>query len=675
MFTGSGTEADNLAILGIPAPDTPGSVLISEVEHPAVDAPAALLAAHGFEVKRIPVGPSGSVDPDDFASAMDDETRIVSLIHGQNETGVLQPVREVGALCRKRGIPFHTDAAQTAGKLPLDLREDPIDMVTVVGHKIYGPKGVGALVIGPGLPPLRPVTVGGGQEGGAAPARRAFPSPSASPPPSGSRWRNGRTSNPGSAGSGIDSKPVYVRSCAESPSPARTGNGFPAPAMFSSKGSREAPSPRSSTDGVSRSPPVRRATPVHPSPPPRSSPWATPGNSPSAGSGSASARATPNRTGIFSPTPWPRSSPPFAGKDDPLLIENLSPPKGARIAVAMSGGVDSAAAALLLKEAGYDVAGVTLKLFCLGDDPGLESDRSCCSAEAIEDAASTAARLGIPHHVWDFSEPFRERVIDPFREEYFRGRTPNPCVSCNRNVRFRLFLDKVRRSGYPYLATGHYVRLAEIDGARAILRGRDRGKDQSYVLWGIRGEDLPGLVFPVGDLQKDEVRALLSRAGHAVAEKRESQDICFLPDRDLRGFLGMSEEGEIVDGEGNVIGRHDGAARYTIGQRRGLGVAAGEALYVTGVDIAKNRVRLGPESDLYGIGLVAEDANFLVPLEFLGAGPVEAKIRYRHEPAPASIAPMDGDRWEIRFQTPPESRSPPDSPSSSTGGSAFSAAP
>lgn len=169
VFTGSGTEADNLALLGAALPAGSGSVLVSGVEHPAVDAPASLLAERGFRVTRVPVGSSGAVDPGAFGSALEEGTRIVSLIHGQNETGVLQPVREVGLLCRERGVPFHTDAAQTAGKLPLDLREDPIDMITVVGHKIYGPKGVGALVLRPGLPPLRPVTVGGGQEGGRRP--------------------------------------------------------------------------------------------------------------------------------------------------------------------------------------------------------------------------------------------------------------------------------------------------------------------------------------------------------------------------------------------------------------------------------------------------------------------------------------------------------------------------
>ena len=341
------------------------------------------------------------------------------------------------------------------------------------------------------------------------------------------------------------------------------------------------------------------------------------------------------------------------------MPEGVYPPEGSRIAVAMSGGVDSSVAALLLAEAGYLVTGVTLKLFCLDENPELDSDRSCCSLESIEDAAAAAARIGIDHHVWDFTDPFRESVIDPFRRGYAAGLTPNPCVDCNRRVRFETLLDKVRRSGFPFFATGHYVRLVEEEGGgRSMLRGVDHAKDQSYMLWGIRSASLPHLVFPLGGLDKGQVRKEAERGRLAVAEKRESQDICFLPDGDLGRFLGAAEEGVIVDGAGNRLGKHEGAARFTIGQRRGLGVAAGEPLYVTGVDTERNEVRLGPEEDLYASVLTAAEENLHVPEEELTGRPVEAKIRYHHTPTRATVSRNPAGLIQVRFAEPQRAITP-----------------
>ena len=341
-------------------------------------------------------------------------------------------------------------------------------------------------------------------------------------------------------------------------------------------------------------------------------------------------------------------------------MENRLPGKEARIAVAMSGGVDSSVAALVLHREGYSLAGVTLKLFCTEEHPELESDRSCCSMEAIEDAAAVAARIGIPHHVWDFSAVFHEQVIAPFRDEYLRGRTPNPCVDCNRRVRFCVLLEKVRRAGFTHLATGHHARI--VGGgeapAAAIARGADTEKDQAYVLWGIDRSDIPSLVFPIGSLRKEEVRALAAEAGLLTAEKPESQDICFLSAGDLERFLGPMEPGPVVDGEGRRLGSHKGAARYTVGQRRGLGVAGGERLYVTSVDPAENTVTVGGKKDLLASGAALEDPNFHLPEEAVLGGPVEAKIRYRHPAAPARLLRGEQGGLELRFDEPQRAVTP-----------------
>jgi tRNA-specific 2-thiouridylase len=326
---------------------------------------------------------------------------------------------------------------------------------------------------------------------------------------------------------------------------------------------------------------------------------------------------------------------------------------GTRVVVAMSGGVDSSVAAALLAERGCDVIGITMKNFCYADVPEERSAAACCSLESIEDARAVARGLGIRHHVLDFEGPFREAVIDPFVAEYAAGRTPNPCVRCNRFVRFPRLWQKARLLGAECVATGHYARAVRDDGAAGngnevqVLRPVDRVKDQTFYLWGLGRPLLDRSLFPLGELIKDEVRERASAFGLAIAEKPESQDICFIPDGDLRGFLERHRAerpelaaerfapGAVLSMAGERLGTHPGSAFFTVGQRRGLGVTAERPLYVTAIGPG-NTIVTGGVEELYADELEADDVNWLVPPP---SGPirVSAQIRYR-SPAAAAVA-------------------------------------
>ncbi len=323
--------------------------------------------------------------------------------------------------------------------------------------------------------------------------------------------------------------------------------------------------------------------------------------------------------------------------------------KKGTVAVAMSGGVDSAAAALLLAEAGYDVWGVTLRLQSC---PGAAE-----TAEAEIDSARRAAEaLGIPHRVLDLRERFRTAVMDRFVSEYLAGRTPNPCVDCNREIKFGALLDWVLEQGADFLSTGHYARVDRAEGRWRLLRGADRRKDQSYVLYQLTQRQLSHLLLPLGDHDKPAIRQMVEARGLANARKADSQDICFIPDGDYAAFLAASGAelvpGDFVDETGRVLGRHRGLPCYTPGQRKGLGVSAGEPVYVLRKEAAGNRIVLGPDSALYTAELTAERVNWLSVPAPEGPLAVTAKTRYTQREAAATAEVLPDGRLRVTFAEP-----------------------
>lgn len=304
----------------------------------------------------------------------------------------------------------------------------------------------------------------------------------------------------------------------------------------------------------------------------------------------------------------------------------------ARVAVAMSGGVDSSVAAALLVQAGHQVVGFTLNLWPAWL-PEEGNPHACCGVGAVEDARAVAQQLGIRHYVLNLREAFEEAVIRPFAQEYARGRTPNPCVACNRSVKFSVLLDRARALGMGFLATGHYARVRRDGGVVRLLRAADSRKDQSYVLYGLTQRELPYLLFPVGDLSKHQVRSVARQLGLVVAAKPESQEICFVPRGHYAEVVARFapqalRPGPIYDLQGRRLGTHQGLARYTVGQRRGLGIAAGLPLYVLALDPERNAVFVGTEEEVKATELVVEEPTWTVqPPE---EPRVRAEVRVRH---------------------------------------------
>ena len=338
-----------------------------------------------------------------------------------------------------------------------------------------------------------------------------------------------------------------------------------------------------------------------------------------------------------------------------------------KVMIGMSGGVDSSVAALRLQQEGYDVTGVTLKLF--GDEDIIQAPdatRTCCALRDVEDARSVAYRLGIEHLVFNFKDAFRSHVMQPFCDSYLRGETPNPCINCNRHIKFDAMLRRAEALGYDYIATGHYaVRRQDPETGRYLLcRPKDRSKDQTYVLYNLTQHQLAHTLFPLGDLEKAQVRQMAEAAGLVNSHKPDSQDICFVPDGDYAAFLERytgqpMQPGNFVDEQGHVIGRHKGAARYTIGQRKGLGISAETRLFVSGKNMAENTVTVGLESALFHLSLLADEWNWIAASPAVGQPlPCTARTRYHQPERPATATLLPDGRVRVDFAAPQRAIAP-----------------
>ena len=338
-----------------------------------------------------------------------------------------------------------------------------------------------------------------------------------------------------------------------------------------------------------------------------------------------------------------------------------------RVLAAMSGGVDSSVMAALLLEQGYEVIGATMRLWEEGDDvqEATTARRTCCALADVNDAKRVADILGIPHYTLNLKDRFRTDVVENFIDEYTAGRTPNPCINCNFSLKFDALLEKAHMIECDYIATGHYARIERAGDAWRLRKAADATKDQSYVLYHLNQTTLPQVLFPLGGMEsKDETRRLAAAYGLPVAAKKDSQDICFIPDGDYKAFLlrhapGLYKPGDIVYLDGKVIGHHDGIAFHTVGQRKGLGIAWKEPLFVAALDAAKNQVVVGPASAVFSDRLTTEQVHFVGSKPAAGeARPIRARIRYSHKEAEAVLTLDDAGCASVVFKEPQRAITP-----------------
>ena len=651
VFTSGGTEANDLAIRGSRGRGRGRPHAVSTpIEHPSVLGPLADLDA---ELSWLPVGAEGELDPRALPPLLRPETALVSIALANHELGNVAGVAAFAAIARAAGALVHTDAVQAAGKIAVDVAALGVDTLSLSAHKLYGPKGVGALFVRRGAR-LEPVLRGGHQE----------------------RERRAGTENvAGIVGFGVAARLARAALALDAARIARLRdrlaerllsipgarrNGDPARALPGTLNVELAGAPGQlvaaalDLDGICVSTgSACSSASLQPSPV-----LLAVGRSPEAagaalrfglGRGTTEAQVdeVADRTASAVARVRARGTP--AGPAIELAGRR-------RVVVAMSGGVDSSTAAAMLVEAGHEVVGVTLRLYDASGTAASVGGR-CCGPRDIEDARATAARLGIPHHVIDETAAFSAAVIDDFVAEHRAGRTPNPCVRCNEKIKFGPLLAFADAVGATALATGHYGRLIAGPDGPALARARDAAKDQSYFLFGVRSEVLARVWFPLGELTKDQVRALARRHGLPNADKPDSQQICFIPDGDHQAFVaargGAGPSGQIVDdATGAAIGEHAGTHSFTVGQRRGLPAGAAERQFVLRIDAATGEVRIGPRSRLGQDRLRVSDMRWLDRSAAIAGRRCAVQIRHHAAPAPALIEASEGDVAFVLLDTP-----------------------
>ena len=336
-----------------------------------------------------------------------------------------------------------------------------------------------------------------------------------------------------------------------------------------------------------------------------------------------------------------------------------------KVVVGMSGGVDSSVAACLLKEQGYDVIGVTMQIWQEEDPEQVEENGGCCGLSAVDDARRVAWQLEIPYYVMNFRKEFKESVMDYFVDEYLHGHTPNPCIACNRYVKWEALLARSMEIGADYIATGHYARVMQLPNGRYTIQNSvTAAKDQTYALYNLTQEQLSRTLMPVGAYTKDEIRQIAEDHGLDVAKKKDSMEICFIPDNDYAGFIERTVDnvpgpGNFVDKDGNVLGRHKGITHYTVGQRKGLNLAMGRPVFVTEIRPETGEVVIGGNDDVFSDYLVCDHVNWMAVDGLHGEEKtVMAKIRYSHKGAPCVMRELEDGRVECRFETPQRAITP-----------------